>query len=454
LPHVPINAAALAALDAAATAAGGGSGSAGAGENSQAETYAAHTKRKRSLSGGVQPSANGHNQHLAGSSQLVVGSAGGSGACSLATLADSSLEAAAAASASSKGLKHFSLKVCEKVEGKGCTNYNVVADELVRDMLVDSIAEGAGSEGGSGNPSLAAAAMGPHDDKNIRRRVYDALNVLEALGIIAKTKRDIEWRGWPPALRKTYTEKDRLEAERARLAARIQFKAETTNDVATKAFCLSNLVLRNRDAPLCALITAQELGMMAPNPLALPFMLVHAPESAEVDIDITPDEKTAQLNFHHHPFQIFDDERVMRMMGLGEPQPELAAAIFGTSAAAIDNNTNIGVGVVKQDPLAGAPTDFVDVPPYHQQHQVVQLHQREMPLPPPPQAQPLPSPPPPQQQQQQQEEPVDMSDTPLKNTTVVGVPATLNPLAVLSPSAGVSAMALGPDDSTTPRAVS
>ena len=32
-----------------------------------------------------------------------------------------------------KGLRHFSMKVCEKVESKGRTTYNEVADELVKD---------------------------------------------------------------------------------------------------------------------------------------------------------------------------------------------------------------------------------------------------------------------------------------------------------------------------------
>ena len=33
-----------------------------------------------------------------------------------------------------KGLRHFSMKVCEKVESKGRTTYNEVADELVKDF--------------------------------------------------------------------------------------------------------------------------------------------------------------------------------------------------------------------------------------------------------------------------------------------------------------------------------
>ena len=33
-----------------------------------------------------------------------------------------------------KGLRHFSMKVCEKVQKKGVTSYNEVADELVTEF--------------------------------------------------------------------------------------------------------------------------------------------------------------------------------------------------------------------------------------------------------------------------------------------------------------------------------
>jgi len=103
------------------------------------------------------------------------------------------------------------MKVCEKVEEKGTTTYNEVADELVRELKQAEEAI-----------NLAAAARGEaipvekkkttknkkkllpngktkknHDDKNIRRRVYDALNVLMAMDIITKDKKEITWRGLP-----------------------------------------------------------------------------------------------------------------------------------------------------------------------------------------------------------------------------------------------------------------
>lgn len=36
-----------------------------------------------------------------------------------------------------------------------------------------------------------------YDEKNIRRRVYDALNVLMAMDIISKEKKEIQWKGLP-----------------------------------------------------------------------------------------------------------------------------------------------------------------------------------------------------------------------------------------------------------------
>ena len=55
-----------------------------------------------------------------------------------------------------KGLRHFSMKVCEKVEQKGRTTYNEVADELVMEFA-----------------NMAAEGTSPldqaYDEKNIRR---------------------------------------------------------------------------------------------------------------------------------------------------------------------------------------------------------------------------------------------------------------------------------------------
>jgi predicted deacylase len=76
-----------------------------------------------------------------------------------------------------------------KVEQKQLTSYNEVAEELVQEC----------------------ATRGNVDQKNIRRRVYDALNVLMAMGIISKEKKAITWIGLPEGSRMNL---DQLEVRR------------------------------------------------------------------------------------------------------------------------------------------------------------------------------------------------------------------------------------------------
>jgi hypothetical protein len=82
----------------------------------------------------------------------------------------------------SKGLRHFSQLVCEKVREKKTTTYNEVADELVKEL---------------GEAEKKSGQDTQIDQKNIRRRVYDALNVLMAMNIINKEKKEIQWIGLP-----------------------------------------------------------------------------------------------------------------------------------------------------------------------------------------------------------------------------------------------------------------
>lgn len=65
----------------------------------------------------------------------------------------------------------------------------------------------------AGSPGGAA-----YDEKNIRRRVYDALNVLMAMDIITKDKKEISWQGLPPAPASTL---ERMKEQRVRLKAKL-----------------------------------------------------------------------------------------------------------------------------------------------------------------------------------------------------------------------------------------
>ena len=111
-----------------------------------------------------------------------------------------------------KGLRHFSMMVCKKVEEKGTTTYNEVADELVLAVLSEGMNPRREEDDdlrrttidhGKGKSAAASEMKGKKmkqqifDEKNIRRRVYDALNVLMAMDIIQKNKKEITWNGLP-----------------------------------------------------------------------------------------------------------------------------------------------------------------------------------------------------------------------------------------------------------------
>lgn len=64
--------------------------------------------------------------------------------------------------------------------------------------------------------------------KNIRRRVYDALNVLMAMNIIEKEKKEIRWVGLPTS---SVQECRKLEEEKAKRQERIRHKSDQLQEL-------------------------------------------------------------------------------------------------------------------------------------------------------------------------------------------------------------------------------
>jgi hypothetical protein len=173
-----------------------------------------------------------------------------------------------------KGLRHFSMKVCEKVESKGTTTYNEVADELVEEMKHSQQEDGV-----------------VYDEKNIRRRVYDAINVLMALDVIAKEKKAIIWRGFHAGVGGGGSTSNSLGARpavgmgaisraqeaRASAAAAVDKKAAFLADLLEQQRALKALMARNAAAPAAAPNGTQ---------LDLPFILVQAKPDATVEVQV------------------------------------------------------------------------------------------------------------------------------------------------------------------------
>lgn len=163
-----------------------------------------------------------------------------------------------------KGLRHFSMRVCEKVEEKGTTTYNEVADELVAEETAGSTNENA-----------------MYDQKNIRRRVYDALNVLMAMNIISKEKKEIRWIGLPT---NSVQECQELEKENRERRKRIEAKQQQLKQLILQQVAFTSLVNRNRDA--------EDRGQQpSPNSaIQLPFILVNTNKKTHINCSISNDK--------------------------------------------------------------------------------------------------------------------------------------------------------------------
>uniref|UniRef100_A0A8D0J5E0 Transcription factor Dp-2 n=2 Tax=Sus scrofa TaxID=9823 RepID=A0A8D0J5E0_PIG len=191
-----------------------------------------------------------------------------------------------------KGLRHFSMKVCEKVQRKGTTSYNEVADELV-------------SEFTNSNNHLAADSA--YDQKNIRRRVYDALNVLMAMNIISKEKKEIKWIGLPT---NSAQECQNLEIEKQRRIERIKQKRAQLQELLLQQIAFKNLVQRNRQNE------QQNQGPPALNStIQLPFIIINTSRKTVIDCSISSDKFEYLFNFDN-TFEIHDDIEVLKRMGM------------------------------------------------------------------------------------------------------------------------------------------
>ncbi|CAH2223441.1 transcription factor Dp-1 isoform X1 [Pelobates cultripes] len=193
-----------------------------------------------------------------------------------------------------KGLRHFSMKVCEKVQKKGTTSYNEVADELV-------------AEFSSADNHISPNDAQAYDQKNIRRRVYDALNVLMAMNIISKEKKEIKWIGLPT---NSAQECHNLEVERQRRLERIKQKQSQLQELILQQIAFKNLVQRNRQA--------EQLANRPPpsnSVIHLPFIIVNTSKKTVIDCSISNDKFEYLFNFDN-TFEIHDDIEVLKRMGM------------------------------------------------------------------------------------------------------------------------------------------
>lgn len=187
-----------------------------------------------------------------------------------------------------KGLRHFSMMVCKKVEEKGTTTYNEVADDLVIQVIEERQKDEPGAK---------------FDEKNIRRRVYDALNVLMAMDIIVKDKKSITWKGLPTSASQDL---EMLSREKEFRLQEVIRKRQALQELLIQQVCFRNLVEHNHsEGP------PSERNTKIP----LPFIVVNTHSSAVIQCNMSRDLTDVMFDFSA-PFEINDDNTILKRLGM------------------------------------------------------------------------------------------------------------------------------------------
>jgi len=154
-------------------------------------------------------------------------------------------------------------------------------------------------------------------EKNIRRRVYDALNVLLATDIISKTKekgdreKSIHWRGYPSS---SSVDLIMLQKEKEAAIAEIAKKKECLKELLVQNVCFRNLETRNKRYKL-------DEKSREEDKIALPFIVVNTAENAVIQCEMNPEKTDVMFDFNM-PFEINDDNEILKRLGLSHASYE------------------------------------------------------------------------------------------------------------------------------------
>lgn len=144
--------------------------------------------------------------------------------------------------------------------------------------------------------------------------MYDALNVLSAMDIIRKVKKEIRWVGLPEnSNMQLQTKEDELLS----LSDRVQKKEEFLHELQTQLQLYKTLIDRN----------TKRQPVPAEDKLALPFIIVNSDNRSRIDLRVSADRTEYVFDFTN-PFEIRDD-------------PEILALILAPPAAAATQESSI-----------------------------------------------------------------------------------------------------------------
>lgn len=179
-----------------------------------------------------------------------------------------------------------------------------------------------------------------YEGKNIRRRVYDILNVLIAMEIISRDKKEIKWKGLP-----SNSERDleMLQRERQAVCRSIEEKQEHLQELLMQQVALKNLIKRN-----AALEKTEPVG--EDQRIPLPFIVINTNKDTIVECEMAENQTDIFFNFNN-TFEIHDDNEILKRMKLqtvppGEMKEYIPEALMKYLPAHMRAEQNLATNII------------------------------------------------------------------------------------------------------------
>lgn len=240
-----------------------------------------------------------------------------------------------------------------------------MADELVNDAI-----NRLRSDGTTFNPAEV--------DKNIRRRVYDALNVFSSMGFVQRNGKQVVWVGTSGFLKLVGVQSEcecvkvadqvphtcsngkalSLKSASERLKTRIQEKRARLEELRWQEECVQRVVRRNASKDASRLTTSElrvgdDLEFKRPdrNRVDLPFVMVSAAPSTSVSVQMEDCRERIVLGFDG-AFRLWDGYSIVgRLVKRDRGASELGILYDGAATREEDEGD---VGSASQSDGAGA----------------------------------------------------------------------------------------------------
>lgn len=181
-----------------------------------------------------------------------------------------------------KGLKVLSKKIKDILIQKGKISYKEMADIVVTDMEKEIERD--------------------KEERNVLRRIYDGLNVLEACGVVGKSDKKYYWKGYS----KPHSEvKDNLSVKVNETKSNVQVKREILRDYCKRYYSVNELISRNK------------ASVKPEDKIEFPFIIVGTEEhhSNKVKIESNKSLTNISIKFQKEA-KLFGDSDILIHLGL------------------------------------------------------------------------------------------------------------------------------------------